>query len=61
MKKKLNKAINKKIIVVANPIVIKSLQESEQDNLSRLEEKYSLEIEYRDSEERIEKYKITIE
>ncbi len=61
IKKKLNKALNKKVIVVANPVVIQSLKDSEQDNLSRFEEKYSIEIEYRASEERMEKYKITIE
>lgn len=61
IKKKLNKALNKKVIVVANPVVIQGLKDSEQDNLSRLEEKYSIEIEYKTSEERIEKYKITIE
>ena len=61
IKKRVNKALNKKIVVVANQIVIDYLQQSEQDNLSRLEEKYSIEIDYRASEERTEKYKIIIE
>ena len=61
IKKKINKALNKKIVVVANQAVIDNLLDSEQDNLSRLEEKYSLQIECRASDERIEKYKIIIE
>ena len=61
IKKRINKALNKKIVVVANPAVIENLEQSEQDNLNLLEEKYSLQIECRASEERIEKYKIIIE
>ncbi len=39
-------------------MVIKRLLESEKDNLNRLGEHFGIEIEYKDSEERIEKYKI---
>ncbi|MEM7008248.1 MAG: Rne/Rng family ribonuclease [Thermodesulfobacteriota bacterium] len=61
IRKRINKALNKKIIVVANPEVIKSLNESENQNLNQLQEKYSIELDFRESEERIEKYKLTIE
>ncbi len=61
IKKRIDKALNKKIVVVANQAVIDNLQELEQDNLNRIEEKYSLQIECRASDERIEKYKIIIE
>lgn len=59
IKERLNKAVNSKIIVVANKAVIKLLKESEKDNIKSLEDHYGIEIEYKDSEDRIEKYKIT--
>ncbi len=61
IKKRIDKALNKKIVVVANQAVIDNLRESEQDNLSKIEEKYSLQIECRASDGKIEKYKIIIE
>ncbi len=61
IKRKKNKALNKKIIVVANQAVIDSLKESERDNLDKLQKKCSIKLEYRASDERLEKYKIIIE
>ncbi len=61
IRKRKNKALNKKIIVVANQAVIESLKKSEKENLDKFQEKYSIKLEYRVSEERIEKYKIIIE
>ena len=59
IKKRLDKAQSNKITVVANSVVIKRLLESEKDNLDRLGEQFSVDIEYKSSEERIEKYKIS--
>lgn len=56
---RLKKAINKSITVVANQAVIKRLQESEKENIKELEEHHAIEIAYKNSEERIEKYKIS--
>lgn len=61
IKKRLTKPVNKKITVQANPVVIKSLLDSEKDNLKRLEEKHGLEIEYKPVEGRMEKYKLIAE
>ena len=59
IKKRLKKATSKKITILANSVVIKRLLDSEKDNLDRLKEQFGVEIEYKSSEERIEKYKIT--
>ncbi|GJM15654.1 MAG: ribonuclease G [Thermodesulfobacteriota bacterium] len=59
IKKRLDKAASNKITVVANSVVIKRLLESEQHNLDQLVEQFSVDIEYKSSEERIEKYRIT--
>ncbi len=59
IKKRLDKAASNKITLVANSVVIKRLLESEKDNLDRLQEQFSVDIEYKSSEERIEKYKIS--
>jgi len=61
IKKRLNKPINNKLAVQANPTVIKSLLDSEKDNLDRLQEEFGIEIEYKPVEGRIEKYKIVAE
>lgn len=61
IKRRLEKAVSTKITVLANSIVIKRLLDSEKENINSLEEHYGVEIVYKPSEERIEKYKITSE
>jgi ribonuclease G len=58
LNERLANAISQKITIVANSVVIKRLLESEKDNLNKLQEHFGIEIEYKSSEERIEKYKI---
>ena len=58
IKKRLTKPSLNKITVQASSVVIKSLLDSEKDNLKRLEEEFRIEMEYKPSEERTEKYKI---
>ncbi len=61
IKRRLSRPVNKKITVQANPVVIKSLLDSEKDNLKLLEEEYGLEIEYLTVEGKIERYKLIAE
>ena len=61
IKKRLSKPHNNKLAVQAAPVVIKSLLDSEKENLDALQQEFGIEIEYTPVEGKIEKYKIAAE
>lgn len=61
IRKRMAKKSATKIKVIANELVIKSLQDSEKENLQRLENQLGITIEYQPSEGKTEKYKIVSE